>query len=190
MTAHADLLARLLPPVSYDPKATNLAAELAGEGNALDKALSDADVIANGIVPSFFAAQLLTDWERVCDLTPATDATIQQRLSAVIAKVNETGGLSIPYFTQLATSLGYTVVIKEPQPFRVDAGRIGDTIYIDDIIFVWQVVVEGAPNLAYYFRVGQSAVGERLLSFSDPVLEQVFTDLKPAHTFVYFAYQG
>jgi uncharacterized protein YmfQ (DUF2313 family) len=190
MTAHADLLARLLPPVSYDPKAPGLAADLAAEGDALDRAQADADVVANGVVPSFLAVQLLTDWERVCGLTPAADATIQQRMAAVIAKVNETGGLSIPYFTQLAESLGYTITIVEPQPFRVDENRIGDTIYIEDIIFVWQVVVAGAPNLSYYFRVGQSAVGERLLSFSDPVLEQVFTDLKPAHTFVYFAYQG
>jgi len=190
MTAHADLLARLLPPVSYDPNAPGLAADLAAEGSALDRAQADADVVANGVVPSFLAVQLLTDWERVCGLTPAADATIQQRMAAVIAKINETGGLSIPYFTQLAESLGYTITIVEPQPFRVDENRIGDTIYVDDIIFVWQVVVGGAPNLSYYFRVGQSAVGERLLSFSDPVLEQVFTDLKPAHTFVYFAYQG
>ena len=190
MTNHADLLGRLLPPVSYDPTAPRLATDLGAEGKALDRALADADLIAASVVPSYFVTQLLADWERLCGTTPSPDATIQQRVSAVIAKINETGGLSIPYFTQLAASLGYTIEIVEPQPFRVDSSRIGDTIYIEDIIFVWQVVVEGAPNLAYYFRVGQSAVGERLLSFSDPVLEQVFTDLKPAHTFVYFAYQG
>ncbi len=39
------------------------------------------------------------------------------------------------------------------------------------------------------FRSGESAAGERLLSFGDPVIEQVFEDLKPAHTFVYFAYE-
>ncbi|CAB3764077.1 YmfQ family protein [Paraburkholderia humisilvae] len=190
MTAHAELLGRLLPPLSYDPKAPGLAADLRAEGNALDRALADADVIANGVVPSFLAAQFLPDWERVCGLVPAADATIQQRMSAVIAKINEIGGLSIAYFKQLAASLGYTIEIVEPQPFRVDSSRVGDTLYIEDIIFVWQVVVEGAPNLSYYFRVGQSAVGERLLSFSDPVLEQVFNDLKPAHTFVFFSYQG
>lgn len=190
MSAHASLLGRLLPPVSYDSGAPNLSAELTAEGKALDRALADADAIASAVVPSLFVATFLTDWERVCAITPASDATIQQRIATVIAKINETGGLSIPYFVQLAASLGYTINIDEPQPFRVDESRIGDTIYIEEIVFVWQVEVEGAPNLSYYFRVGQSAVGERLLSFSDPVLEQVFNDLKPAHTFVYFLYQG
>lgn len=190
MSSHAELLGQLLPPVSYDSTAPNLAADLDSEGKALDRALADADLIEAGIVPSYFVTNFLTDWERLCAIAPSGDATIQQRVSAVIAKINETGGLSIPYFKQLAESLGYTIDIVEPQPFRVDQSRIGDTIYIDDIIFVWQVVVEGKPNLAYYFRVGQSAVGERLLSFSDPVLEQVFNDLKPAHTYVYFSYQG
>lgn len=190
MTKHADLLARLLPPVSYDPTAPDLAADLASEGAALDQALADSDVIAQGVVPSFVAAQLLPDWERVCGLVPAADSTIQQRMAAVIGKINEDGGLSIPYFKQLASSLGYTIDIVEPQPFRVDSSRIGDTLYVEDVIYVWQVVVKGAPKLSYYFRVGQSAVGERLLSFSDPILEQTFQDLKPAHTFVYFSYQG
>lgn len=189
MSAHAELLARLLPPTSYDRNGPRLVVELTAEGNALDAAQTSADAVANAVTP-LFAQQLLPDWERVLELTPAADATIQQRIAAAVAKINQTGGLSIPYFTQLATSLGYTIAIVEPQPFRVDSSRIGDTIYIEDIIFVWQVVVEGAPNLSYYFRVGQSAVGERLLSFSDPLLESVFTDLKPAHTFVYFAYQG
>lgn len=186
---HADLLMRLLPPVSYSPTDPTLASELKAEGNALDAVQANGDRLLAGITPDG-AGEMITDWERLLAVTPRAGATQQERVNAVVAKIAEVGGLSIPYFKQLASSLGYTIEIVEPQPFRVDSSRIGDPIYIDDIIFVWQVVVEGKPNLSYYFRVGQSAVGERLLSFSDPVIEQVFNDLKPAHTFVYFSYQG
>ncbi|WP_429496760.1 YmfQ family protein [Robbsia andropogonis] len=188
MTSHADLLARLLPPVAYDPNGANLQLELTAEGNALDAANTSADKVLGAITP-WFASELLPDWERVLNLTPSADATVQQRIVAAVAKINETGGLSIPYFKSLASSLGYTIEIVEPQPFRVGTSRIGDVLYIDDVIFIWQVVVDGAPSLSYAFRVGQSYVGERLMSFADPVLETTFEDLKPAHTYVYFSYK-
>lgn len=188
MTSHADLLSHLLPPVAYDPNGVRLAAELAAEGNALDRAQASADVVAREVIP-FYAQQLLPDWERVCGLTPVPDTTLQQRIANVVSKINETGGLSIPYFRRLASALGYTIEIVEPQPFRVDENSVGDALYIEDIIYEWEVVVHGTPALLYWFRVDESTIDEPLLSFADPVIEAVFQDLKPAHTFVYFAYQ-
>lgn len=189
MIKHADLLGRLLPPIAYDANAPLLSTELAAEGHALDTALENADAIAASVTP-FEAFGMLTDYERLLQIVPVPGASSQQRIAAIIAKLNETGGLSIPYFTQLATSLGYSISIIEPQPFRVDAGRVDDTLYDEDIVYQWRVDVSGAPEVVYYFRVGQSAIDERLMSFSDPILEAVFRDLKPAHTFVYFSYQG
>lgn len=186
---HEDLLKSLLPPVSYDPRDPRLAACIKAEGAQLDAAQANADRLLAAITPAG-AGETITDWERVLGVTPRSGASQQERIAVVVAKMAETGGLSIPYFRQLAARLGYTIDIVEPQPFRVGSSRIGDTIYGEDIIFVWQVVVGGTPSVSYYFRVGQSATGERLLSFSDPVLEQVFEDLKPAFTFVYFAYRG
>ncbi len=188
MNEHVGLLGLVLPPVSYDPHEPRLAAELAAEAKALDRALMDADAIVNGITP-FFALQLLPDWERVCGIAPDVDATLQQRISTVVAKVNETGGMSIPYFTRLAAALGYQIEIVEPDPFRVDEGAIGDAIWIEDIVYEWGVIVHGPPSLEIYFRVDESAVGEPLLTFADPILESVFQDLKPADTFVYFIYK-
>lgn len=188
MNLHTDLLGRLLPSVSYDPNEPRLSTELIAEGAALDRTQFDADSLSREIIP-FYAQQLLPDWERVCGLAPAPDATLQQRIANVVAKINETGGLSIPYFKRLAQSLGYSIEIVEPQPFRVDESRVGEALYIEDIIYEWEVVVRGDPNLMYWFRVDESAVGESLLSFADPVIEAVFQELKPAHTFVYFSYQ-
>lgn len=189
MTGHADLLSRLLPPVAYDPNGPQMSAQLAAEGKALDTALAHADEVAAAVTP-YQAFGMLVDYERLLEIVPSVDATIQQRVAAILVKINAAGGLSIPYFTQLAASLGYTIRIVEPQPFRVDSSRIGDTIYSEGVIYTWNVVVSGSAEIAYYFRVGQSTVGERLMSFSDPLLETVLQDLKPAHTFVYFSYQG
>lgn len=188
MVGHAELLALLLPPVSYAPTGAALQAELLAEGKALDISLASADWVQGAITP-FFAEQLLPDWERVCGITPSADAAYQQRLQAVLAKLAETGGLSIPYFTRLASSLGYTITIVELEPFRAGINRAGDPLWVEDIQWVWQVVV-ASQSRSYLFRAGQSVAGERLTSFGDPVIESVISDLKPAHTFVYFAYQG
>ncbi|KWH56293.1 YmfQ family protein [Burkholderia cepacia] len=187
--SHADLLAQLLPPVAYAPHEPRLATELAAEGAVLDRALAEADTVEDAITP-FFAHRYLPDWERVYGITPPVDATLQQRVSTVVAKINETGGMSIPYFTRLAQALGYHIEIVEPDPFRVDEARVGDILWIDDILYQWGVIVHGTPALLYFFRVDESAVDEPLVTFSDPIIEAVFQDLKPADTFVYFIYAG
>lgn len=187
--SHADLLAMLLPPVSYTPTATVLASELAAEGQALDSAEDSADGVVAAVTP-YFAGQLLPDWERVCGITPPAGAGYQQRQQAVLAKLAETGGLSIPYFKKLAAGMGYQITIDEPQPFRAGAGRVGNRIQLADIVWVWQVTVQGTGSRFYRLRVGQSVAGERLGQFGDAVIEAVLNELKPAHTFVYFIYKG
>ncbi|AXE33130.1 YmfQ family protein [Chromobacterium phragmitis] len=185
---HESLLAMLLPPGSY-AHGPALRAELAAEGRALDETMLSLDRAGGGITP-FAAGEMLADWERVCGITPPGGAPYQQRLQLVLAKLAETGGLSIPYFIRLAAGMDTQIDINEPQPFRAGANRAGDTVWTADIIWVWQVVVHGsAGSRSFRFQAGQSAAGERLLSFGDPVIEAVFNDLKPAHTFVYFAYQ-
>ncbi|MCW3478800.1 DUF2313 domain-containing protein [Neisseriaceae bacterium JH1-16] len=186
--SHRELLALLLPPVSYAPNGAALQAELSAEGRTLDDTLANADRAKGGLTP-FNAEQMLPDWERVCGITPSPGAGYQQRLQAVLAKLAETGGLSIPYFTRLAAGLGYQISIQEPQPFRAGESMASDTVWVAEIIWVWLAVVHGSASLAYQFKAGQAVAGDRLSSLGDPVLESVFRDLKPAHTFVYFDYQ-
>lgn len=186
---YASLLAQLLPPGSYAPKAPRLTAQLLADGGALDRAQLNARGVVEAITP-YLAGNLIVEWERVLGLV-AGNGGYQQRLEAVLAKLAETGGLSIPYFTNLASSLGYAIAINELQPFWVDYSHVdADVLYEEDAIWVWQVVVSGsAGQREYPFYVDASCVGDRLLSFGDPVIEAVFQDLKPAHTYVYFAYQ-
>ncbi|MGK3122922.1 YmfQ family protein [Candidatus Pantoea formicae] len=166
--SYRDLLARLLPPVAYHPDAPRINAELTAEGNAFDTAEAIAEKVLAAVTP-FGADELLTDWERVLALTPATGDTWQQRLSRVLIKLAETGGLSREYFIRLAGSLGYTITIDEPQPFRTGSNSCGDTLYDKRIIFTWVVTVYG-------------------LTAHDELFESTLTSLKPAHTFVSFVY--
>ncbi|HAF6280367.1 TPA: DUF2313 domain-containing protein, partial [Salmonella enterica] len=69
---HSDLLAALLPPVSYQPKAPRIRAELNAEGRMFDALYSGIKGITGGVTP-FYAENLLPDWERVLGLT--ADAT-------------------------------------------------------------------------------------------------------------------
>lgn len=185
---HSRLLPLLLPPVSYDPQGPNIAIDLTASGAALDRAQASARRVRDAITP-YGAGALIQDWERVLGITPPADAGYQERQNRVIAKIRELGGLSIPYFIRLAAGLGYSVTIDEPQPFRAGTSRAGDRLYVEDIVFVWRVDVRGGSALIYRFRAGQSAAGERLTTFGDPILEATIRDLKPAHTFVYFAYE-
>lgn len=185
---HRQLLTRLLPPVSYAPDGRRLQGELGSEGTALDMALVSADKASGGITP-LYAEQQLIDWERVCGIKGLSETSYQYRLQAVLAKLAETGGLSIPYFIRLAKSIGYDISIMEPQPFRADVNCADDQLWDDDTIWAWRVLVSGSAVKAYRFNAGQSAAGERLTVFSDQVIEEVMRDLKPAHTYVYFAYQ-
>ena len=183
----AELLGLLLPQVSYDPNGLRIKSELSAEGTQLDKVKEHAQLVLGAITP-FYASDLLPDWERLLAILPPNESTYQQRLERVIAKLAETGGLSIPYFIRLAGSLGCTITITEPQPFRAGIGRAGDKIYAPDIIHVWEVNIYGSSTPIYQFRAGISPAGEGLTSFGDAIIETVFNDLKPAHSYVVFKY--
>ncbi|WP_053014268.1 MULTISPECIES: putative phage tail protein [Xenorhabdus] len=110
-------------------------------------------------------------------------------LEMVLLKLAETGGLSIPYFTSLASRLGYHITIEEPLPFRAGVNRAGERLMYPDSLWVWVVNIHGNRVQNYRFRAGNSLAGERLSAFADTVIESIFNDLKPAHTYCYFTYQ-
>lgn len=168
---YGSLLAQLLPPVTYDASGEQLSAELSAEA----KLLTTVDTLIAGLALSIDPNQAtltLPDWERVYALTVGDSDTLQQRRARVVAALAETGGLSRQYFINLARALGYDITIDEP----------------DDPKWRWIVNVNGAPERVWYFRVGESVVGDRLEESGDPDLETLFKRLKPAHTECLFKY--
>ncbi|QBH96001.1 DUF2313 domain-containing protein [Limnobaculum zhutongyuii] len=183
----SNLLKTLLPPVSYEPNGERLSVEINAQSAVLDAVEQSAQQVADAVTP-FLSGSLIADWERVYAVPVRAGATYQERLSNVLAKMAETGGVSIPYFIQLAATMGYTITIDELQPFRTGINRCGDMLYTADIIWVWRVNIMNAKTPIYQFRVGVSTAGERLLTFGDDIIETVFNDLKPAETLCVFAY--
>ncbi|MDK4527060.1 YmfQ family protein [Kingella kingae] len=185
--SYQEILIGLLPPVAYARNGAKQQQQAQIDAHVLDDVQSSAARVLNAMQPET-SGEMLTDWERVLDLS-GQGKSYSQRLSAVLLKINAIGGLSIPYFTQLAKSAGYTITIDEPQPFRVGINRAGDRLAEEDIMFIWVVNVQSNSQMVWRFRAGASAAGERLSHFSDSMIERIFQDLKPAHTAVRFTYQ-
>ncbi len=180
--ANIDTL-RLLFPVELGGEHD---ADLALDAKHLDTAQASADTLLAEVFPDTTDG-LLTSWERVLGLTPGADDPLQFRREKVVRKIRERGGLSIPYFTALAQTLGYVVEIVEPLPFMAGWGAAGDELFDDTIIYLWGLGIYNQP--IYEFRASESAAGEMLTWWdSQTYLEGLFRELKPAHTFVYFSY--
>lgn len=160
--------------------------DIALEGAALDIAQADGEMLLTEIFPDE-AHNTLANWERVCGITSKSGQPLQYRRNAVLDKLRERGGLSKAYFIALAAIHGWTITIDELLPFMAGWNRCGDQLYEEEARWVWRVNV--ADTSAYYFRTGVSAAGERLSGWiANTTLEDMFEDLKPAHTAVIFNY--
>ncbi|MDG6895031.1 YmfQ family protein [Volucribacter amazonae] len=193
MTDYKTGLAKLYPPVSYNINGEHLLIQCEVDGNAFERLEQGATELLNVVDPQT-SNQMLADWERLCGIKTNLNLTYSQRVRKVILQLNAIGGLSIPYFTQLAESIGYQIEIKEFSPLNNDLPNVGDipiaNSSTDTLIYMWRVTVINGDDNIIYFRAGQSLAGERLVQFGDRVIEEFFKDLKPAHTYCYFAYKG
>ncbi|OOF59283.1 YmfQ family protein [Rodentibacter myodis] len=190
---HKKVLSRLYPPVSYNINGERFLAQCEIDGNAFDRVQQSAVEMLNVIEPTM-SNTMLADWERLCGIKTDLSKNYQARVKRVIAQLNAVGGLSIPYFKRIAESIGYQIDIKEFSPFANDLPNPGDLEQFRDeaqenLIFMWRVDVLNGDDNIVYFRAGQSFAGDHLVEFGDPIIEEFFKDLKPAHTYCYFAYQ-
>lgn len=184
-------LAGLYPPVSYQINGERFMAQCEVDGRTFARLQARAEQLLNAIEPAT-SGEMLADWERVCGIRTDLSKPYAQRVQKVILQLNTLGGLSIPYFMRLAESIGYRIEIKEFSPQKNDLPNAGDIPLQDSprevLGYMWRVSVRNADHNITRFRAGQSLAGERLTDFGDPILEEFFRDLKPAHTYCYFAY--
>ena len=192
-TDHKKVLAKLYPPISYDVNGERFLAQCEVDGNAFDRLQKSAVDLLQIIEPAT-SNTMLSDWELLCGIKTDYTNNYQARVKRVIAKLNAIGGLSIPYFKRIAESIGYRIEIKEFSPLANDLPTTGDLAQFrnearDNLIFMWRVSVLNGDDNIVYFRAGGSFAGNHLVEFGDPIIEEFFRDLKPAHTYCYFAYQ-
>jgi len=138
------------------------------EGDHLDQAQAVITAMLEEMFPQS-TDNMITDWERICAITPAPGVDLATRQGQVIQALRSTGGLSRSYFISLAAALGHVVEIEELIPTMADWACVGDELVGDDIVYQWGV------NFATQIE-------------PVPYLEALFNRLKPAHTAVYFRY--
>lgn len=131
------------------------------------------------------ALDLLTEWEEslgLPDPCAGESPTLQGRRQQVVARLTGTGGQTIAFFIAYAQLLGYTVTVKQYEPFRCGQSRCGDQLGGPEWAHTWAVV---APlQTITYFRCGVSACGEPLESWGNTVLQCELQAIKPAQTIV------
>lgn len=180
---------------------------------AIAKVYGDVDARAGDVdleIDPRTASELLADWERVFGL-PGPCAplakSVNGRRGALWAKITAQGGQTPAYLVEVALAAGYVVTIEEHFRFVVGRGRVGpggtSTVAGKEWTFprgrLWGDVpptedwafnftVHAPEQTAFYFRVGESAVGDRLVEWGNDRLECVIEDVKPAHTRAQFAY--
>lgn len=185
-------LAQLYPPVSYNLNGEQFIAQCEVDSGAFDNLGESALNVLHAIEPET-SKVMLTDWERVCGIKPDLTKSYASRVKRVIVQLNAVGGLSIPYFKRLAESIGYRIEIKEFSHLQNDLPSIGDVPIQNSpretLGFMWRVTVFNGDDNITRFRAGQSCAGDRLTDFGDQIIEEFFKDLKPAHTYCYFAYR-
>lgn len=186
-TDHKKVLAKLYPPISYNVNGERFLAQCEVDGNAFDR-LQQSAVEILGVVTPVTSGLMINDWERICGLENTYTLPYSVRVQNVVKQLNVTGGLSIPYFVNVASTLGYEISINELTPFRAGENRVGDELLIEDSIFGWQVNVRANTQNIVRFYAGASLAGERLSEYHDNVIETFFKDIKPAHTAVRFTY--
>ncbi len=145
------------------------------------------------VLKEFFAQstrELLPEWEEeygLPDECTTLGVTYEERIENLLRKIRTIGGQSIPYFISVAKALGIDITIDEFRPFRVGRNRVGDRLYGLEWLFVWRVTMPVTKT--YRFRVGRNSVGDRFRYWRrNEILECIINKLKPAHTYVIFAY--
>lgn len=210
---YKDFLSAHLPPGAFDTYGGGLGRLLAALAPALDAAHAEADELLRE-AQADTANELLPAWEISYGIVPDASIPFPARVTLLLTRIRARGGLSRQYFIDLAAALGYVATIGEFVPFMAGWGRCGDTVYVPEVVNVWNVKIHidavwqnfeagigrcggrlGTYADDYYqylfskrFTCGVSRCGDPLASYSNSALEMYFNELKPAHTYVFFTY--
>lgn len=145
--------------------------------------------------------EMLDNWERLLGIpdecTPDGDPSLFDRRVRVLQKLTTGGGQNEAFFKLIAQQLGYNVDIfdvEDFKDFRVGAARVGDaltnTTPSNEGGWAYTFQVKAPAEFVRRFRVGQSTVGDRLVSFENETLECVIRKFAPAHVTVLFSIGG
>jgi len=190
MNRHSDLLKLLLPPVAYDRTDVALTAEVNAIGTQLDVVQTVVTDLLVELDPRT-ASALLPEWEASYGLPDecyADTDTVADRRLRLAGKVAETGGISKPYFLNLATQLGYHDVSITRFTQTTCEMSCEDALYDGSWLFAWQVNIPGQQTIHQYFGI-DSSCEDPLDSYKQGPLECLLLRLNPGDAVVLFNYE-
>lgn len=183
---HADTLARLLPPVAYDPQATTLQAELQASAAVLDAAFDQVLLLLREIDPRF-TYNLLELFEHnfgVPDYCADLALTVEDRRLAVLQKLIELGGQTPAYFEAIARALGYDdAKVVEYFPWTC-VDLCTDPLCDDTWRLTWAIQTALNERVTFFTCVSPCVEPLRNWALLEPLI-CVMRKLKPAHTHCY-----
>jgi len=162
------------------------AAELArGEGLMLDL-LEQADPRT--------ADAMLEDWERLLGddpcLGPSAELPAAIRNAVAHQRLIARGGASIPFLVSVAATMGVAITIEETELFETGVSETGtEMVGASDDVFEWIVRLPGDLEVVD-FETGISETGEAMGDWVSSTVECLIRRHVPAHTTVYFTYEG
>lgn len=118
-------------------------------------------------------------------MTPIAGMTSSCKPSVTILLAK--GGASLPYFSQMAESLGHTIEIEEFWPSIAGSLQAGQPLISEGEQFTWRVKLQLISE--WIFRAGVNQAGQPLGGFEISDIECELRRLKPAHTQIVFSYQ-
>lgn len=139
--------------------------------------------------------ELLVDWENTAglpNLCIGEPETQTLRRAALVAKLREQGGASVPFLVEIAEDvLGYTnVTITEYQAAQVGLFKVGDKLTNGPWLFAFTV---GADEIRPdFFTAEESAAGEPLTAASNQIVECLlgWDGLAPGHSVPLFTFSN
>ncbi len=150
---------------------------------------ASAEQLMNEIDPRT-AVALLPDFERVLGPDPCGrdlgNQTLEQRQRRAHQRWIAKGGASIPYFVQMAASLGHSIEIEEFWPSNAGILHAGQPLIAEGEQFTWRVKLQLISE--WIFRVGVNQAGQPLGGYEISDIECELRRLKPAHTQLVFSY--
>lgn len=103
---------------------------VAGRGEAWGRVDARAQDLLRRETDPRFTFQMLADWERAFGLPNSCvtrPQTLEERRTALLAKMTTLGGQSRAFFIAAATALGYAIRIVEWSPYQAGVSHCGDT---------------------------------------------------------------
>lgn len=159
-------------------------ADIRLESQRLDLGAGQADHLLTEMYPAD-AVEFLPTWEQLLGIAPAVDAGRSERVNEILFRLRNLGRIDRQFYIDIAATVGYSVTITELYPLMAGWAESGKEVLDEQVRWIWTVTI--TEGFTQYALAGAAAAGDPLAWYRDKRhLDEIFNDLKPAHTLVIF----